>query len=132
MSVSPEDAEVLASRRFTVEELCRLFQVPPPIVQSYEFNTFTNSAQADLWFARHSLQPWARKIEAEFARTVFGDATGTFHLEFDFSAMTRGDYETRWKANIGAVGAGILTKDEVREAEGYPPLAGAPDAAAGV
>jgi HK97 family phage portal protein len=128
MSVSPEDAEVLASRRFTTEELCRLFSVPPPIVQDYSHSTFTNSAQANRWFASHSLQPWARKIESTFARSVFGDSSGAYHLEFDFSALTRGDFETRWAANVAAVAAGILTKDEVREAEGYPPLAAAPGA----
>lgn len=66
LSVSPEDAEVLASRRFSVEELCRLFQVPPPIVQDYTHNTFTNASQASLWFAQITLTPWVKKIEAEF------------------------------------------------------------------
>lgn len=46
MSVSPEDAEVLESRKFSVIELCRLFNVPPPIVQDYSFATFTNASQA--------------------------------------------------------------------------------------
>ena len=122
ISVSPEDAEVLASRRFTVEELCRLFNCPPPIVQSYENNTFTNSAQANTWFATNTLRPIARKIEAEFARSVFADPTGTFHLEIDLSGLMRGDFATRWTANVAAVAAGILTRDEVREAEGYGPL----------
>src|SRR3546814_4035441 len=64
--ISPEDAELLETRKFGVIELCRLFQVPPPIVQAYENNTFTNAAQAGLWFATFCLAPWARKIEAEF------------------------------------------------------------------
>lgn len=118
-SISPEDAEVLESRRFSVEEICRLFQVPPPIVQDYTHNTFTNSAQADLWFARHSLMPWARKIEAEFSRSVF--VTGECSLEIDLSGLTRGDYATRWAAGVAAVQAGILTADEVREQEGFAP-----------
>lgn len=122
MSVSPEDAEVLASRQFSVEEICRLFNVSPPIVQSYEHNTFTNSAQASLWFASNTLAPIARKIEAEFARSVIGDPTGAVHLEIDLSGLMRGDYATRWAANVAAVGAGILTADEVREQEGFGPL----------
>ncbi len=120
-SVSPEDAEVLESRRFSVEELCRLFNVPPPIVQSYENNTFTNSAQASTWFATNTLTPWARKIEAEFSRSVFV-AGDTADLEIDLSGLTRGDFSTRWQANVAAVTAGILTADEVRAAEGYSPL----------
>ena len=127
ISVSPEDAEVLASRRFSVEELCRLFQVPPPIVQDYTHNTFTNSAQASLWFAQFSLTPWCRKIEAEFARSVFNSNDGT-HMEIDLSGLMRGDFETRWKAWEIAVKNDILDRNEVREMEGWGPraVAGAP------
>jgi HK97 family phage portal protein len=120
MQISPEDAEVLASRRFSVEELCRLFNVPPPIVQDYTHNTFTNASQASLWFGQNTLRPIARKIEAEFSRSVFADSG--FHLEIDLSGLMRGDYATRWTANVAAVGAGILTANEVREQEGYGPL----------
>src|SRR3546814_10379794 len=77
--ISPEDAELLETRKFGVIELCRLFQVPPPIVQAYENNTFTNAAQAGLWFATFCLAPWARKIEAEFARSVF-PSNGPYEL----------------------------------------------------
>lgn len=120
LSVSPEDAEVLASRRFSVIEICRLFNVPPPIVQAYENNTFTNAAQANLWFATNSLAPIARKIEAEFSRSLF--AGSAYHIEVDLSGLLRGDYATRWTANVAAVTAGILLPDEVREQEGYGPL----------
>jgi HK97 family phage portal protein len=121
LSVSPEDAEVLASRRFTVEELCRLFNVPPPIIQDYSHGTFTNAAQAGLWFAQLTLLPWVKKVEAEFARSVFGEGS-EFHLELDLSGLTRGDFAARWTANVAAVQAGILTKNEIREAEGYDRL----------
>ena len=128
VSVSPEDAEVLASRRFSVEELCRIYQVPPPIVQDYTHGTFTNTAQAALWFAQLTLTPWVRKIEAEFQRSVFGDESDC-HLEIDLSGMMRGDYSARWAAYAIAVDKGILTPDEVREAEGYNPRADASPAA---
>jgi HK97 family phage portal protein len=128
MSVSPEDAEVLASRRFSVQEVCRLFNVPPPIVQDYTNNTFTNSGQASLWFASNTLAPIARKIEAEFARSVINDPTGATHMEIDLSGLMRGDFATRTAANVANVAAGILTIDEVREAEGYGPLGTTDDA----
>lgn len=120
LAVSPEDAEVLASRRFSVEELCRVFQVPPPIVQDYTHNTFTNSQQAALWFAQFSLTPWVRKIEAEFTRSVFGSSSG-YELEIDLSGLMRGDYAARWAAYAVAVQNNILDVNEIREAEGYNP-----------
>jgi len=122
MAVSPEDAEVLDSRRFSVIELCRLFNVPPPIVQDYSHATFTNASQASTWFATNTLTPWARKIEAEFARSVFADPSGAFHIELDLSGLVRGAYAERWAANVAAVAAGILTPDEIRAQEGYGPL----------
>jgi len=120
LAVSPEDAEVLASRRFSVEELCRVFQVPPPIVQDYTHNTFTNSQQAALWFAQFSLTPWVRKIEAEFTRSVFGSSSG-YELEIDLSGLMSGDYAARWAAYAVAVQNDILDVNEIREAEGYNP-----------
>src|SRR3546814_11642716 len=54
--ISPEDAELLETRKFGVIELCRLFQVPPSIVQAYENNTFTNAAQEGLGFATRSAE----------------------------------------------------------------------------
>jgi HK97 family phage portal protein len=116
--ISPEDAELLESRKFGVVEICRLFQVPPPIVQAYENNTFTNASQAGLWFATFCLAPWARKIEAEFARSVL--ATG-LELELDLSGFLRGDPATRWAAHKIAIDSGVLDPDEIRVIEGWNP-----------
>ncbi len=118
--VSPEDAELLGSRKFAVEEVCRLFQVPPPIVQDYSNNTFTNSAAAGRWFAQFTLGPWARKIESVLSRALFPEGSG-LELELDLSAFLRGDPEARWAAHMIAVETGILDPNEVREIEGYNP-----------
>jgi HK97 family phage portal protein len=127
--ISPEDAQVLQSRKFTVEEVCRLFQVPPPLLQEYSNSTFTNSAQASIWFAQNTLAPWVRKVEAEFTRSVFGRASD-YELDLDLSTLMRGDFATRWDAWDIAVRDQILTPDEVREAEGYAPRGDAPPAPA--
>ena len=96
MSSTPEDAEVLESRKFGVIEACRLFKVPPPIIQDYSYATFTNASQASIWFAQNTLSPWARKLEAEFSRSVFSDPA--YHIEVDLSGLVRGDYVSRWTA----------------------------------
>ena len=114
--ISPEDAELLQTRKFGVEEICRLFQVPPPLVQDYSHNTFTNSETAGRWFAQFTLAPWARKIEAEFQRSVL--ASG-LELELDLSGFLRGDPQTRWAAHKIAIETGVLDPDEVRQVEGW-------------
>ncbi|WP_375381732.1 phage portal protein [uncultured Sphingomonas sp.] len=118
--ISPEDAELLESRKFGVIEICRVYQVPPPIVQAYENNSFTNAAQAGLWFGQFTLAPWARKIEAEFARSVL--AAG-LEFELDLSGFLRGDPLTRWQTHQIAITTGVLDADEVREVEGWNPRA---------
>jgi HK97 family phage portal protein len=121
ISITPEDAELLESRKFSTEEICRLFQVPPPIVQDYSKNTFTNSEQAGRWFAQFCLLPWVRKIEAAFNRALF---EGTdLELSLDMSAFDRGSPESRWAAHAIAASNQILTVDEIREIEGWGPKA---------
>ena len=120
IAVSPEDAELLASRKFAVEEICRLFQVPPPIVQDYSHNTFTNADTAGRWFAQFTLGPWARKIETVLSRALFPADSG-LEIELDLSSFLRGDPQTRWAAHKIAVDAGILDADEIREVEGFNP-----------
>ncbi len=119
-AISPEDAELLESRKFGIEEICRLFQVPPPLVQDYSHNTFTNSETAGRWFAQFTLAPWARKLEAEFARSLFPANSG-LELEFDLSGFLRGDPQTRWAAHKIAIETGVLDADEVRHIEGWNP-----------
>lgn len=118
--ISPEDAELLESRKFAVEEICRIYQVPPPLVQDYSHNTFTNSETAGRWFAMFTLAPWARKIEAEFGRSVFPAGSG-LEMELDLSGFLRGDPATRWNAHKIAIEAGVLDADEVRQVEGWNP-----------
>jgi HK97 family phage portal protein len=118
--ISPEDAELLASRKFAVTEICRLFQVPPPIVQDYANNTFTNADTAGRWFAQFTLGPWARKIETTLTRALFPADSG-MEIELDLSSFLRGDPQTRWAAHKIAVEAGILDADEIREIEGFNP-----------
>lgn len=121
LSVSPEDAEVLDSRKFSIEELARIFQVPPPLIQDYSRNTFTNATTAGLWFAQFTLAPWARKIETEFARSIFGASSAGYEIEIDLSGLTRGDFAARWASYDIAVRSDILDRNEIREAEGYGP-----------
>lgn len=74
------------------------------------------------WFAQSTLAPWVVKIEREFHRSVFSAAARRTHrLDLDLSGLLRGDPETRWQSHKIAVEADILSRDEVRELEGWPP-----------
>jgi len=132
LSINPEDAEFLGSRRFTVEELARLYGVPPPIIGDLSHGTFTNTETLVRFFATNTLAPWIRKLEAEFSRSVFSTASRSTHrLELDLSGLLRGDPAQRWAAWKIAVEANILDTDEIREEEGFNPR-GASAASTGV
>ena len=124
MQVSPEDAELLNSRRFAVEEIARVYGVPPPMIGDLSHGTFTNSREAARWFGQFTLTPRVRRLEAEFNRALFG-ADSDLEIEFDMSSLLRSDPETRWASHKIAIDTGVLDTDEVREIEGYNPR-GAP------
>ena len=115
MDSTPRDSEVLASRRFMVDEICRVFEVPPPLIQSYEYNTFTNAQTAGQWFARFTLGGWARKIELVFRKML----PKTMHLELDMSAFLRADHGERWNSYDIALRNGVLQPEEVKAMEGW-------------
>jgi len=123
ISATAEDSEVLESRKFSAEEVARLFGVPPPLVGIWQYSTFTNSQQAAAYFANNTLAPFVRAIELEFARSVFVDPS-RFELELDMSAMLRGDWTTRSAALINLQRAGTITPNEARHELGYAPIEG--------
>ena len=120
LNVSPEDAEILESRRFSVEEICRLYGVPPPMIGDWTHATFSNTASANSWFGTQTLLPWVKAIEREFARSIFNDPR-RFHLELDLSGMLRGDYATWTTVGINLTRAGVITANELRHDLGLNP-----------
>lgn len=118
--VSPEDAELLDSRRFAVEEIARVYGVPPPMIGDLSHGTFTNSREAARWFGQFTLQPRVRRLEAEFNRALFGYGS-QYEVEFDMSGLLRSDPETRWASHKIAIDTGVLDPDEIRLIEGYNP-----------
>ncbi len=121
LTLNAEDAQVLATRRFSVEEIARVFNVPPPLAGDFTHSTFTNSETAGRWFASYCLLGWITKLSAEFGRALIGNAGGELALDFDLSVFLRGDDTARWQAHKIAIETGALTVDEVRELEGYGP-----------
>lgn len=125
LNSNPEDMELLAARRFAVEEAARIYAVPGPLINDHSHSTFSNSETLIRFFAQGTLTNWCRKLEAEFHRSLFSDtdrATRAFVI--DLSGLLRGDPAQRWAANKIAVDAKILTPNEIRDQEGFNPRPG--------
>jgi HK97 family phage portal protein len=118
MSMDAESAEVLASRRFSVEELARLMGVPAPVIGDLTHASFTNSETMLRFFAQGSLAFWARRVELEFSRSVFTEGGGA-SLEISLDGLLRGDPAQRWAAHQIALQNQVLSVAEVRQIEGF-------------
>lgn len=105
MQVSPEDAELLNSRRFAVEEIARVYGVPPPMIGDLSHGTFTNSREAARWFGQFTLTPRVRRLEAELNKALFGYGA-RYEVEFDTSSLLRSEPETRWATSLMPSGFG--------------------------
>jgi HK97 family phage portal protein len=118
MGVSPEQAQVLDSRRFSVLEVCRLFGVPPVLLSDIEAMRGTAAATAaSTWFGQYTLSPWCKKIESEFSRVLLTDPT--LELSLDMAGLMRGSFAERVQASVALVNSGIITPNEARAGEGY-------------
>src|SRR5262249_2963200 len=115
ISISPEDAQFINSRRFGVEELCRIFGVPVQIVCDTSHSWFTNTESTVRMFAPQTLTPWIKKIETLFSKQIFGTGVS---LEIDTAGLMRGTFKEASDAYTQLVTAGILDRNEVREVFG--------------
>lgn len=118
---SSESAEALDSRRFTVEEIARIFAVPTPLLGSMDGATLTNVAHLRVHFAQSTLTTWARRLEAELGRALWSDEElERYAVEIDLGGLLRGAPEERWQAWAIALQHNVLTRDEIRQEEGWP------------
>lgn len=89
LTINPDDAQFLETRKFQREEIAALYRVPMHLLQSLERSTNNNIEHQSLDYIRYCLRPWAVRIEQEINRKLL---SGPFFVEHDFNAFQRGDY----------------------------------------
>lgn len=127
IGVTPQDAEMMASRKFQVSELARFFGVPPHLVGDVEKSTSwgTGIEQQNLGFLQYTLQPYISRWENAIQRWLIRpDQVGRYHAEHNLDGLLRGDSASR-AAFMKAMGeAGLRTINEMRRTDNMPPLPG--------
>ena len=118
ISISPQDSQLLETRRFSVEEICRIFRVPPHLVQDLERATFNNIEQMSLDFVMYSLMPWVCRWEQCMAKSLLSPQEKR-HMEirFNLDGLLRGSYESRMRGYQTAVNTGIFSVNDCRKLE---------------
>ncbi len=127
VGINPVDAQLLESRAFSVESICRWFRVPPWMVGHTEKSTSwgTGIEQQMIGFLTFTLGPWLRRIEQSISKDLMTPAERTrFYPKFAVEGLLRADSAGRAAFYAAMVNNGILTRDEVRELEDREPMGG--------
>ncbi|WP_313075844.1 phage portal protein [Melaminivora sp.] len=127
VGVKPADAQLLESRGFSVEEICRWFRVPPWMVGRTEKSTSWGSGieQQMIGFLTFTLGPWLRRIEQSITKDLLTPAERLrFYPKFAVEGLLRADSAGRAAFYGVMVDKGILTRDEIRELEDREPMGG--------
>lgn len=122
LTIPPESAQFLETRKFQVVEIARFFNVPPHMIMDFEGATFSNIEQKSLEFVTYSLMPWLVKWEQSIKKDLLSEKDRTkFYPKFRVQDLLRGDTAARQSFYHAMVQDGVFTADEVRELEDYNP-----------
>lgn len=127
LGISPEDQQLLESRHFGVEEVCRWFDVPPVLAHHSNVTTWGSGIESimDGWY-KLSIRPILIAIEQAISKRVLTPRQrATMAVEFSFDALLRGNAKDRAELHAKNVQNGIMTRNECRQLENLPPVEGA-------
>lgn len=128
MTIPPEDAQFLESRRFAIEDVARMYRVPLHELQSNEKSTSWGSGieQMTLGMISRTLMPWIVRWEMEFKRKLFTrrELEQGYYVKFNVDALLRGDMKTRGDYHNLGINGGWKSRNEARENEDMDPRPG--------
>ena len=96
ISISPEQAQFLETRKFQIDEIARIFRVPPHMVGDLEKSSFSNIEQQSLEFVKYTLEPWIIRWEQSLNRALLSETEKPdYFVKFNVDGLLRGDYQSR-------------------------------------
>lgn len=118
ISISPEQAQFLETRKFQINEIARIFRVPPHMVGDLEKSSFSNIEQQSLEFVKYTLDPWVIRWEQSIQRTLLTpDEKKQYFVKFNVEGLLRGDYSSRMNGYATARQNGWMSANDIRELE---------------
>jgi len=125
LSITPDDAQFLETRKFQRSEIASIFRVPLHMIGDLERSTNNNIEHQSLEFVRDSLRPWLKRWEQAITRDLLAPSEqGEYFAEFLMDDMLRGDTKTRYEAYGSAIQNKIMNANEVRIRENMNPRDG--------
>ncbi len=118
ISIAPNEAQFLETRKFQINEIARIFRVPPHMVGDLEKSSFSNIEQQSLEFVKYTLDPWVSRWEQAMVRRLLSrNEKGKYTIKFNMDGLLRGDYESRMNGYAIGRQNGWMSANDIRELE---------------
>lgn len=118
IGISPEQAQFLETRKFQINEIARIFRVPPHMVGDLEKSSFSNIEQQSLEFVKYTLDPWVVRWEQSIQRTLLTpEEKKSYYVKFNVEGLLRGDYQSRMNGYAIGRQNGWMSANDIRELE---------------
>ena len=118
ISISPNEAQFLETRKFQIDEIARIFRIPPHMVGDLDKSSFSNIEQQSLEFVTYTLDPWVCRWEQAIKRTLFSpEEKKQYFVKFNVDGLLRGDYESRMNGYAVGRQNGWMSANDIRRLE---------------
>lgn len=118
MSIPPEQAQFLETRKFQINEIARIFRVPPHMVGDLEKSSFSNIEQQSLEFVKYTLDPWVVRWEQSLQQSlILPSEKSAVFIRFNLDGLMRGDYQSRMQGYSVGIQNGFYSVNDVRGLE---------------
>lgn len=118
ISIAPNEAQFLETRKFQIDEIARIFRVPPHMVGDLDKSSFSNIEQQSLEFVKYTLDPWVSRWEQAMVRALLSaEEKKKYFFKFNVDGLLRGDYQSRMTGYATARQNGWMSANDIRELE---------------
>ena len=118
IGISPNEAQFLETRKFQIDEIARIFRVPPHMVGDLDKSSFSNIEQQSLEFVKYTLDPWVTRWEQAIHRSLLLESEKTdYFAKFNVDGLLRGDYQSRMNGYSVGIQNGFLSPNDIRSLE---------------
>ena len=123
IGIPPEEAQFLETRKFQLDEIARLYRIPPHMIGDLEKSSFNNIEQQSMEFVKYTLDPWVIRWEQAMQKALFlPEEKKQYFLKFNVNGLLRGDYESRMTGYSIGRQNGWLSANDIREMEDMNPV----------
>jgi len=117
LGINPEESQLVELKKFIIQEVARIYSLPPNFLQDLSTGTFSNVEQQDLHLVKHTIKRWAEQAEQEYNLKLFGFGNKKYFVKYNLDGLMRGDLKSRMESYAKGIQNAVLKPNEARELE---------------